>query len=363
MQRVYMKANQVERIITKTFLVNGWIHLIFLMLFLAAACGLFDSKGPAEPAPGRRDYTWTVDSVYSAPGGWMNAIWGASANDVWIGSAGGLDRLWHYDGKKWKPWPKHMPSIESLYGFASDNIWMGTMNGSIYHYDGKEWSKVYTYTIQGMGEPDIFDLWGTSPSNIYAVGTVLPDEGPPYRGFVLHYDGKNWKQLLVTDFGVQLQRVRDTKQGVFIRGVKSVYVGGAPDTLVLYQYSKGRLHELLSMPENDESAMIWVNNIGGNAYILNRKELLRYSKGKFIPVTEFPSPKTVYSFFGRSIKDVFVITSDGLLHYNGTDTKFLIDIIAQPNALLLKNDVFFFVNDYKGGTNLIYHGTLTPEEE
>ena len=341
------------------------ICILIALLLAAASCGLFENKKVPPIPPGRRDYTWTVDSVYSAPGGWMNAIWGASANDVWICSAGGYDRLWHFDGSEWKPWSKHIPSsLESLYGFASDNIWMGTMDGSIYHYDGKNWSVVYTYAIKGMGEPDIFDLWGTSPSNIYAVGTVLPDEGPPYRGFVLHYDGKNWKQLLVTDFGVQLQRVRDTRQGVFIRGVKSVYVGGAPDTLVLYQYSKGRLHELLSMPENDESAMIWVNNIEGNAYILNRKELLRYSKGKFIPVTEFPSPKTVYSFFGRSIKDVFVITSDGLLHYNGTDTKLLIDIPpAQPNALLLNNDVFFFVNDFKGETNLIYHGILTPKEE
>jgi len=240
---------------------------------------------------------------------------------------------------------------------------MGTGEGPIYHYDGKNWSVAYTYSIKGTGEATIYDIWGTSPSNIYAVGTGSPDNNPPYKGFVLHYDGKNWKQLLVTDFGVQLQVVRDTRQGVFIRGVKPVYVGGAPDTLVLYQYSKGRLHELLSMPENDESAMIWVNNIEGNAYILNRKELLRYSKYKFIPVTEFPSAEIVYSFFGRSIKDVFVITSDGLLHYNGTDTKFLINIPAQPNALLLKNDVFFFANDYKAETNLIYHGTLTPKEK
>ena len=234
--------------------MRRWMPILIALLLAAASCGLFENKKEAEPPPGRRDYTWTVDSVYSAPGGWMNAIWGASANDVWICSAGGNDKLWHYDGHKWSPWPEHIGwSLESLYGFASDNIWMGA-NGPIYHYDGQEWSLVYTYTIQGMGEPDIFDLWGTSPSNIYAVGTVLPDDGPPYRGFVWHYDGKNWKQLLVTDFGVQLQRVRQDREGVIIAGAKQAYGGQKPPytTEVFYHFGKGHLESLLSTT-SDES--------------------------------------------------------------------------------------------------------------
>jgi len=240
------------------------------------------------------------------------------------------------------------------------------MNGSIYHYDGKEWSKVYTYTIQEMGEPDIFDLWGSSPSNIYAVGTVLPDEGPPYRGFVLHYDGKNWKQLLVTDFGVQLQRVRQGREGVIIRGGGQTYEGQEPPytTEVFYRYSKGHLEPLFSTT-SDET--LWMNTVGGGIYYVVGNKIQVLSSGTFKTVVSVPEGQVPISVSGRSKNDLFITTTRGVLHYNGEDIVPMFQLddknVTIYRDLILKNDVFFLVNDFEAETNLIYHGTLTPKEK
>jgi len=114
----------------EAFLMRRWMYVLIALLLAAASCGLFENKKDAEPPPGRRDYTWSVDSVYSAPNGWIYDIWGAKPNDVWAVSPGGAYHLWHYDGKSWSPDSnRNLYGLESIYGFSSDDIWAGGRRG------------------------------------------------------------------------------------------------------------------------------------------------------------------------------------------------------------------------------------------
>lgn len=100
---------------------------ILLLMVVLGGCDLLAPGGTGGPAdPGRRDYTWTVDTLASPPGGWVHEIWGSSPKDVWVVMGTGMETLWHYDGNEWTPWPERIaPSIYSLYGFGSDEIWIG----------------------------------------------------------------------------------------------------------------------------------------------------------------------------------------------------------------------------------------------
>lgn len=59
------------------------IYILIALLLAVASCGLFENKKDPEFSSGRRDYTWTVDTLTNRPNGFIMGIWGASPNDVW----------------------------------------------------------------------------------------------------------------------------------------------------------------------------------------------------------------------------------------------------------------------------------------
>src|SRR3990170_431779 len=82
--------------------------------------------GPGEDQPGRRDYTWTVDTLnIEAP---AYKIWGSSPTDVWsINISPDLSNsFWHYDGSKWSTdGIFRLVSPHALFGFSNNNIYVG----------------------------------------------------------------------------------------------------------------------------------------------------------------------------------------------------------------------------------------------
>jgi hypothetical protein len=52
--------------------------------------------------------------------------------------------------------------------------------GLILHYDGTSWSEMTSGTSSLSG------VWGTSSSDIFAVG---------YDGTIVHYDGTGWSEM------------------------------------------------------------------------------------------------------------------------------------------------------------------------
>ena len=116
-----------------------YIKAILFILSFTIAFAFFSCEKGTEPdqlKPGRRDYTWTVDTAktFNTP---LMKMWGSSPTNVWaVGSGSSLDQtIWHFDGTEWKtdnisraisPW--------CIYGFAEDNIWIAGSDGEIWHY-------------------------------------------------------------------------------------------------------------------------------------------------------------------------------------------------------------------------------------
>ena len=61
---------------------------VFSLAFVATDCK-HNPVGPEIIQPGRRDYTWTFDTLHLQQG-YLQSIWGSSPTDIW---ACGYDRF------------------------------------------------------------------------------------------------------------------------------------------------------------------------------------------------------------------------------------------------------------------------------
>ncbi|MDZ7342092.1 MAG: hypothetical protein ONB27_12115, partial [candidate division KSB1 bacterium] len=267
------------------------IFLPFLLIILIFALAVCD-KQPTLPEPlepGSRNYTWKLDTL-DMPMNYIESVWGAAPNDVWAVGAGGTehDRLLHYDGVKWSTYKKQAIWCAGfvLFGFSADNVWMGGGAGwfahgaGIWHYDGAQWSQNYVYDIEGSYSVEVEDIWGTTPNDVYACGLIgFREEGKTdfWNGFVLHFDGKNWKEVVRAPFNSQFLRIRKEQNKVY---VQSVVVENCNDEAVTFYEVKNReLKEIYSVKLDN---IYWAshNVINGKVYFVIGQNVYRYLNGK-----------------------------------------------------------------------------------
>ena len=170
---------------------------ISLLLFAAFSC----KNNPIIPPPPNdeldstsHNIVWQIDTI----GTWQSVlwdVWGTDPNNVY--AAGDIftsndgregTNIMHWDGKQWNPEPFWEGEITAIYGFSKNDVWVAgayIADPFFYplfgHWNGSKWEKT-VLSISGV----IGALWGTSPTNLYAVGS---------GGMILHYDGSYWTQM------------------------------------------------------------------------------------------------------------------------------------------------------------------------
>jgi hypothetical protein len=118
------------------------------------------------------------------------SIAGTSATDVWaVGADKGQGPLvLHYDGEAWERVETgHHGSLWWAHAFAPDDVFVGGASGAILRYDGSAFTRMDT---PGLGRETVFGIWGSSPTNVYAVGGFAGR-----AGFIWRYDGEAWTSL------------------------------------------------------------------------------------------------------------------------------------------------------------------------
>jgi predicted small lipoprotein YifL len=68
--------------------------------------------------------------------------------------------------------------IHAVWGSSPSNVFAVGAGGNILHYDGKSWSSMLQSTPE-----DLLAIWGSSATDVFAVGV---------GGTIVHYDGKGW---------------------------------------------------------------------------------------------------------------------------------------------------------------------------
>ena len=353
-----MPDSQKYRMTTPAFL--------FLSLLAGmAACGILSSDDPPELEPGPRNYEWTVDTLHSPPGGFIYDIWGSSPDDVWAVAGGGINNLWHFDGKEWSDWAERVgPSFYSIFGFSQDNVWMGGNDGKLYHFDGTKWSLSFRYEVEGMRGAEIWSIWGNSDSDIYAAGTIYMTQEVMPQGFILYYNGKSWRELLVSEYGVQFQRVRIEKGNPIVLGTKFIE-DNETSRSIIYTYKNNDLHEKYSDFNNNVLSM---NYVGNDMYYIINRSIYVHDNNPHNEIYSVQNPNFGHQLYGRHQKDIFFRMNNGLAHYNGEGIQYMFNVTPPLltvyfNAMLFEKEVFFIVLDFEEGINYIYHGKLNENEE
>ncbi len=132
---------------------------------------------------------WSGQDV---PGGWgtYRGVWGSKSSDVFAGGS----RLMHFDGVSWTVMMGATANLQvaDVWGSSPTDVYavQDGVNPGMLHYDGTGWTTVALPDVEWeeghMGQPYLTGLWGSSATDIFAVGAP---------GAILHFDGQGWTAM------------------------------------------------------------------------------------------------------------------------------------------------------------------------
>ena len=118
------------------------------------------------------------------------SVSGRSRSDVW---AVGADRgrgpaVLHYDGTAWTELSTgQRGDLWWVHAFENGPVLLAGGNATILRYEDGVFTRMRT---PGLARHTVYGLWGASPDDVYAVGSVSGQSG-----FIWHYDGTQWSEV------------------------------------------------------------------------------------------------------------------------------------------------------------------------
>ena len=332
------------------------IFIILLLVIISENSCKDNSVGPGAITPGRRDYTWTRDTLRADEAGFqfLSGIWGSSPSDVWIigDAATYVNKVWHFDGSKWKNYllDKFATPIQ-IWGISSDEIWMVTTRSDIWRYNGLKWYVDTTIVPDGYHRILFEDIFGYK-NNIYAVGIAEKSSGD-FIGIVVHYDGNKWKILntaKIEEYFLSILFLEN--QDILITGLDYLHPIDSP-----------RLYKLkdstITLIKKGSSTDFHLGILNNKMYVNSDRKVYEYDNGTLNEVIDLTSTDYAGSIWGRTTKDFFSANNGwNLGHYNGGD---MVNIYHTEgyilDAQIFAKDVFFICNTLDN-VNYVLHGKL-----
>jgi len=340
-------------------LVNLLIFLFTFSFELFTSAGCSSATGPITNSGGRRDYTWTVDTIKTIDPLTLTRIWGITPTDVWaVGSTGSpAITIWHFNGSRWGcdsigrpfyPW--------AIIGYSGDEVWLGNTSSTIWKYDGSQWQQYGIYNVAGYDKTWIMNFDGTASNNIYAVGSANKLDGSDYKGTIMRYDGKSWKfaNLPYVKVGFGDGKIDQSSGVLIIEGTVYDTTGWINK---VHAWDGNQLKEIYSGYSYPN-----VGSVLHEVLVNIDKKIYKYSNGQLILWKDLSGTDCIGKIWcGRSENDFFIGSSSGIGHYNGTDYK-TIFTKNNPNisgGFIFDKDVFFIMDEPNNSfINYIVHGKL-----
>jgi hypothetical protein len=175
---------------------------------------------------------------------------------------------------------------------SGDVVFAGSQAGDLFRHDSNGWAD----TISGTTAP-IWSIWGTSPSNVYAVGGV---------GTMLRYDGRVWARV---NLGVV-----DTLNWIWGTSATDIYVTGARGRLLHFD---GTTWTSIST-----GVGVFLNAISGSSpddvYVVGDDGVVLYFDGRGWSSVDIGTSGDVWGVYAVAQDDVhFFLSGDGVAHFDG----------------------------------------------
>ncbi|MBU1095282.1 MAG: hypothetical protein KKB34_02275 [Bacteroidetes bacterium] len=324
------------------------------------------TNGPEEPPPGFRDYIWTIDTLDTyAP---FYRMWGSSPSDVWAINSGDADEtIFHYDGNEWSTDGKsRRVRPHSIWGFSDENVWIGGSDGAIWHYSVYFWSENVVFRKDGNRQIVFDNMWGDAPNNLYAFGGYADDRGAYNNSVIAHYSGNEWAMLNTDGLtGIVERYYKNKSDGK--RYLQTYRLGGGEynDSTLIYEHNQNEYKKIYGN--------IWTKGlqtdlslINGEVYFVMGSRIAKRVNNQFRTIITVDNPEFYQRIWGRSMNDIFLLMTDGLVHYNGNDMEYLFQF-SNPNtkpwtqiygAAIFEKEIFFTVYEPPTDLKLIYHGKI-----
>lgn len=134
-------------------------------LFTTVVCGVALLLGLATPSMANYDAPMTWVEVTSGTTYDLKGVWGTSATDVWAVGKRGV--ILHYNGTSWSSQQSPVTAdLLSIWGRSASDIYAVGAQGTYIHYNGTQWSKV---TTGFQTTNNIWDITGTSDTIFFAL--------------------------------------------------------------------------------------------------------------------------------------------------------------------------------------------------
>jgi len=334
------------------------ITLAIIIIVIINSCK-DNGTGPDTLEPGRRDYTWTVDTLKLLNGEFMSlyGIWGSEPNDVWACGSGSSNqyRLWHYDGIAWRNIDVGFPILDAtkIYGFNKNNIWMVTATGTIAYYNGTSWKSIGNFSTQKEWLV-LQGIWGKNTNDLYAFGFLDKKDLSGYTGCILRYDGRNWNYLEIEKLSLNFVTMGydEETEKYFLSAFRS-----EDGMQFIFELNDNKLTKLY---ESNEGTKIFT--MDNNIYFKIGRKIYKYSIKDGLYVWKDFTTDPIFSIVlnGRNEKDIFVSDFNNVSHFNGEGIKTLIQTDFWFNeALLFENEIFIPAKNNQTGINAVIHGKLS----
>ena len=336
---------------------------IYLCLIIITTSSCNYNPVITEAQPGRRDYTWTIDTLNIYYPSYK--IWGSSPTDVY--SINGSDfshGIWHYEGHMWSTDGISRNILpHAIFGFSYNNIYIGGSNGGeIWRFDGKNWSQFAELTKAGQSFVAFENIWGSSPNDFFAVGSGPDNKGYFNNSVIAHFTNNEWEILNTDEIKGDVVHLykNQTDSKTYLRLTR---IGGGEfaDSTIIYEYTLGKYNELYSSVQAI-GIQADISLINGEVYFILGDKVAERINNQFQIVLQVDNPNFCQRIWGRSSIDIFLLMTDGLVHYNGSDMQYLFKFDKQGtqiyDAAIFEKEVFFVAYEAQDNIKIIYHGKL-----
>jgi hypothetical protein len=243
-----------------------------------------------------------TDELVASPAG-VNALWGIDQRHIW--AAGAYSDAAFFDGTSWsrpQGWPyRFVPSQpRAIHGSAPDNVWLVGDNGKILHFDGRRWQSNWTCSH------DINAFSGETREELIAVTG---------SGCMLSHTNGRWKEHYQTIY--REMRFHVPLTDVCANGSARYAVSSYGWVYAFEDGSWTRVESVGLDPENRESlSAVWCD--GSDQVIAGGSTFTRYQRGQGWQQMDHPWFWPVGGIWGSSPSQLVAVGSMGtIMRYDG----------------------------------------------
>ncbi|MEW6142209.1 MAG: IPT/TIG domain-containing protein [Chloroflexota bacterium] len=182
--------------------------------------------------------------------------------------------------------------LNGIWGTSASNVFAVGSAGMILRYDGRSWKPMASGSASGL-----YGIWGSSASDVFAVGT---------DGTILHYDGKTWETMT--------SNITTDLYGVWGTSATNVFTVGLGGTILQYD---GKTWEKMSSGTEADLLGIWGASFS-DIFVVGSTGVVVHYDGRSWSEMVTDEERNLLWVWGNSGSDVYAVGGSGaILHYDG----------------------------------------------